>query len=571
MFTESHLRHVMFTFLNLFQQIKFPDECFKEVPPIPLDEADQILDSWLKNAKRSLLPAQKKYVMDAFMKCQLPLYLKLAFDEAVRWKSYSPPDDTKLAANVQDIINALFDRIERVHGKVLVRHAFAYITASKNGLTESELEDLLSLDDTVLNDVYQYWTPPVRRLPPLLWIRIRSEINEYLIDRGADGTRVIYWYHRQFIEVARERYLESNEPEVIHFKMSEYFLGTWCGNKKPYVDKSGKENAVDRLVAKQPLMFDTSLKNPIFNLRKLNELPFHLLQSQQFDKAIQECLCNFEFLLAKLRGLSLEVLLNDFSTYLDVRPEDADVKLLYETLRLATYPLKLEPKQLPSQLLGRMFKFLEREKKHPFIYKVLKQAQTCSVPCFIPNMKCLTAPGGALVSTIPLSGMSTDFVSIASDNKTIAITNNAGEGLDVKIVDCNSGRDLRKFTLLDPTQMYRTNFNKISDVNKNHLFLGGSNTVYLLNTLTGKFEKTFEISDDEWFGYSTNMPICFPDEEKMLAVIGPDSLIIWKIQDAKLLHKIKVKGTFYRIHSITPLCLRHYGFRFSLRTNQYIS
>lgn len=480
--------------------------------------------------------------MNAFMKCQLPLYLKLAFDEAARWKSYHQPNETTLAGNVQDIINALFDRIERAHGKVLVRHAFAYVTASKSGLTEPELEDLLSLDDTVLNDVYQYWTPPVRRLPPLLWIRIRSEINDYLIDRGADGTRVMYWYHRQFIEVAQQRYLQSDEAVEIHSKMSEYFLGTWSAKKKPYVDKSGAKNSMERLVAKQPLMFDTSLKNPVFNLRKLSELPFHLLRSHQNNKLVQECLGNFEFLLAKLRGLSLEHVLDDFSSYLEVKGEDGDVRLLFETLRLATYPLKREPKQLPSQLLGRMFKFLNREKKHPLVYKVLKEAQVCSIPYFIPNMKCLTAPGGALVSTIPLSGMSTDFISIAKDNKTIAITNNGGDGLNVKIVDCNNGRELRKFTLLEPLQMYRTNLNKISDVNLNHIFLAGSNTVYLLNTSTGKLEKSFQITDDDWFGYSSNTPICFPDDEKLLAVIGPDSLLVWRVEDTKKLHDIKIKG-----------------------------
>ena len=533
--------------IYLFQQIKFPDECFKEVPPISLNEADQILDLWLKNVRRSLLPSQKQCVMEAFKTCQLPLYLKLAFDEAIRWKSYYQPNETILAANVQDIINALFDRIERIHGKTLVCHALAYITASKNGLTETELEDLLSLDDTVLNDVYQYWTPPVRRLPPLLWIRIRSEINDYLIDRGADGTRVIYWYHRQFIEVARQRYLQSEEAAVIHSNMSEYFLGTWSGKKKPYEDKSGKPNSMDRLVARQPLMFNNSLKNPVFNLRKLSELPIHLLQSSQYDRVVLECLCNFEFLLAKLRGLSLESVLDDFTSYLEIKPEDKDVKLLCDTLRLATFALKHEPKQLSSQLIGRMFKFLQREKQYPLIYKVLKEAQSCSIPCFIPNMKCLTAPGGALVSTIPLSGMSTDFVSVAKDNKTIAITAYGGEGFDIKIVDSNNGKELRKFTLLEPVQIYRTNFNKISDVNINNIFLAGSNTVFLINTLTGKFEKSFQITEDEWFGYSRTMPICFPDDEKLLAVIGPDSLIIWKVNDGLKLHDIKLKGiSFYR-------------------------
>ena len=141
----------------------------------------------MKAASRTILEKQQNYVMGAFQKCPLPLYLKLASDEALRWKSYTTDADIHLEGTVREIIDGLFERLERRHGKLLVSHALAYVTASKNGLTGPELEDLLSLDDEVLNDVYQYWTPPIRRLPPLLWIRIRSDIGDYLIERGADG------------------------------------------------------------------------------------------------------------------------------------------------------------------------------------------------------------------------------------------------------------------------------------------------------------------------------------------------------------------------------------------------
>ncbi|EDO47107.1 predicted protein, partial [Nematostella vectensis] len=177
-------------------RVRYNPQTLMEVPQIPMSEAGLILDNWLKAANRALQPAQRNEVMISFKECPLPLYLKLAFDESCRWKSYTPMQDADLAPNITDIIRALFDRVERIHGKTLVSHSLGYITASKNGLTEPELEDLLSLDDDVLNDVYQYWTPPIRRLPPLLWIRIRADIKDYLIDRGADGTRVIYWYHR---------------------------------------------------------------------------------------------------------------------------------------------------------------------------------------------------------------------------------------------------------------------------------------------------------------------------------------------------------------------------------------
>lgn len=107
-------------------------------------------------------------------------------------------------------------------------HALAYITAAKSGLSETELEDLISLDDRVLDDVYQYHLPPVRRIPPLLWTRIRNDLPNYLSEREADGVSVLNWYHRSemhslFIRIARN-FLIVIRP-VSHSDNSEMRLG----------------------------------------------------------------------------------------------------------------------------------------------------------------------------------------------------------------------------------------------------------------------------------------------------------------------------------------------------------
>ena len=46
-----------------------------------------------------------------------------------------------------------FARLERDHGEALVRRALGYITASRKGVTFNELEDLLSLDDMVMEEL----------------------------------------------------------------------------------------------------------------------------------------------------------------------------------------------------------------------------------------------------------------------------------------------------------------------------------------------------------------------------------------------------------------------------------
>ena len=104
---------------------------------------------------------------------------------------------------------------------------------ASQGLTTNELEDILSCDDAVLHDVFQYWTPPIRRLPPLLWVRIRADLASYLVDRGADGTQITCWYHRQFYQAAVDRYLsDPSEKKRFHSAIADYFLGrNFVGNE----------------------------------------------------------------------------------------------------------------------------------------------------------------------------------------------------------------------------------------------------------------------------------------------------------------------------------------------------
>ena len=187
-------------------------------------------------------------IQEACQKCKIPLYTKIAFDEALRWHSYTPSNQMTLGSDVIALIHVLLDRIEKYHGTMLVEHALGYVTAAKAGIrykfltlinpmgfslsmncqitqsvhclsSSSEMEDVLSCDDVVLNDVYQYHTPPLRRLPPLLWVRIQSDLEGFLATSGDGGVQVIRWYHRQFKTVATEQYLRDESRRYLFYKM----------------------------------------------------------------------------------------------------------------------------------------------------------------------------------------------------------------------------------------------------------------------------------------------------------------------------------------------------------------
>ena len=67
----------------------------------------------------------------------------------MRWRSYDRINYLHLQYTINQSIMKLLDRIENQHGKILVSHALGYLTAAKSGLSEAELEDLLSLDEKV--------------------------------------------------------------------------------------------------------------------------------------------------------------------------------------------------------------------------------------------------------------------------------------------------------------------------------------------------------------------------------------------------------------------------------------
>eukprot|EP00300_Choanocystis_sp_HF-7_P042216 c8984_g1_i1.p1 GENE.c8984_g1_i1~~c8984_g1_i1.p1 ORF type:complete len:971 (+),score=233.04 c8984_g1_i1:88-2913(+) len=196
------------------------------------------------------------------------------------------------------------------------------------------MEDLLSLDDDVLNDVYQYWEPPVRRLPPTLWLRILHDLGGNLVEKSADGIKVMMWHHRQFKEAARARYFESQPmPQDTyansHHSLAEFFDGRWHGVAKPFKDRSQNSRKAERMVAPQPLRFAVGaaagavvLKSgyasaddgaPKLNRRRLSELVYHCLEAQMIPAAIKYG-CQLEYVEAKVQAGALPDLLNELSS-----------------------------------------------------------------------------------------------------------------------------------------------------------------------------------------------------------------------------------------------------------------
>ena len=72
----------------------------------------------------------------------------------------------------------------------------------------------------------------------------------------------------------------------------------------------------------------------VFNLRKLSEMPFHLIYSGHTDRLYSEVLFNFEWIYGKVRGQTLNEVLEDYFLALEVWPE-LDVR--FERYKYSSY------------------------------------------------------------------------------------------------------------------------------------------------------------------------------------------------------------------------------------------
>jgi len=256
-----------------------------------------------------------------------PLYLRLAFEEARRWASGQDPAD--LGTGVGGILASnTFQRLaeEDNHGEVLVSHALGYLGASRHGLSEDEILDVLSRDPDVyeaflrgahhlpldlgkiaseagmserlgewLNDLSMSKATPRElrsfledvvakpggpRLPVVLWSRLAFELRPYLTETAAEGASLIGFYHRELGDVVRASYLKDRELNY-HGRLADYF--------RPQLDEGDRRKWAEA------------------TLHGLGELPYHLTQAGQGRwEDLYQILTDFDFLEAKTSRVGVQ-------------------------------------------------------------------------------------------------------------------------------------------------------------------------------------------------------------------------------------------------------------------------
>jgi hypothetical protein len=85
----------------------------------------------------------------------------------------------------------------------------------------------------------------------------------------------------------------------------------------------------------------------------MSELWFHLMNSGDIQRLKEHAFFNFEHLLAKCHGMSLQTLLNDIDAVLR-RILDTDILLISSLLKKSVVTLSQDPLRLASEILARL-------------------------------------------------------------------------------------------------------------------------------------------------------------------------------------------------------------------------
>lgn len=219
-YLPDHVRVIVSSLPGLKDELN--SQYIEILPVLPLEEASQILERWLASIHRDLSPAQKEEVLKKFSYSNLPLYLKLAFERAKKWNSYT--SDVVLKEDVKGMINSFIDLLERDHVKDFVQDVICYLLSGRYmGLAENEILEILAFDEDHWQKFLERTHPDHRqelidqkeefkksngamKIPIIVWSRLYLDLEPFLTERDADGVPIITFFHRQFNEVLQERY-----------------------------------------------------------------------------------------------------------------------------------------------------------------------------------------------------------------------------------------------------------------------------------------------------------------------------------------------------------------------------
>ncbi|KAA0707921.1 NACHT domain- and WD repeat-containing protein 1 [Triplophysa tibetana] len=377
------------------------------VEPLTADEGKDMIDAYMKATGRQLTSEQLDTILHCFQQSGSPLHLKLMLDAVKHWHSYTSMSSVHLGITAQEVMTQFVQSLEEKHGRKLVSHVLSSILLSRHGLSEAELQDILSLDNDVLAEIYKYWLPPshtLLRFPRLYWSRLLYDLTDHLMERWEGGAILLRFRHWQFSELVRDRYLTREMKTDLHGILADYFSGKWsAGQLRPILLPSlGTLLNSDRKVPPQPLWFNKEAAN----MRKLYELPYHLALAGKWEELRQSVLGSLDWLCCKTLMCGVACVIQDLSLCTQLT-DCHEIQMLKETFVLLKPLLDfsdgiVDPSLLVTEIYTRLQALTDL---YPSMIgqlcsECMDWFSSCTDPVLVPKCSFFQAPGGPLKTTL---------------------------------------------------------------------------------------------------------------------------------------------------------------------------
>ena len=184
-------------------------------------EPTELLNRLLTEFSRTLTTDQLNYFLNKFKICPSPLYLNIVANEIAKWSNYAQEEPITDCFNIEknalpttqqeaitEFIHNLY--LRHHHSKVFIDRILGYLLASKDGLSETEILNLITYDDDFIKiNAPEEWHDNVTREVPLIhWSRLHAQLKPFLKVINQDNEDLISFHHREFVNVI------SHQPNI---------------------------------------------------------------------------------------------------------------------------------------------------------------------------------------------------------------------------------------------------------------------------------------------------------------------------------------------------------------------
>ena len=369
--------------------------------------------------------------------------------------------DIRDNVDIKSVILEYVDLVEKKLGLHLVKYALSYILVSSYGVSETELEGLLSINDKVMAEVFSSSDLPLGgavgipshllcslldQLEPLLMKCQFHQKNVYKVlnstTRDTLSTRYSVVYPGMAKPVLTEEAYEFTTN--LHKDFATMFLNIDTYTKD-LVLKQVTISRSERMVHQQPTRPN--------NVRKLQCLPGHLrvllaVPDYGLDKIISEVLCSFDWILCKLQSCCVEDVLSDYELTLatidqlnsvtDVEEmiSRTEVELVWSALRESKRHLEENPSAVAVELLSRLLPAPDQAAVRTLLDDARSWLEKQNTPVLVPVYPFSYTPSGAFLASVHRIGGRPSEILIKENGHLAVLNTHSGW---IYIIDLKQG------------------------------------------------------------------------------------------------------------------------------------